>query len=54
MEGNIMAKDKKVKMNKNLLNLKVEDKIKTSFKAIIVGFVVVTVLAMANILPKTM
>lgn len=50
MEGNVMAKDKKVKMNKNLLNLKVEDKIKTSFKAIIVGFVVVTVLAMANIL----
>ncbi len=41
---------KNVKMNKRLLNVRMEDKFKTSFKAIIIGFVVVTVLAMLNII----
>ncbi len=41
---------KNVKMNKRLLEAKMEDKFKISFKAIIIGFVVVTFFAMLNII----
>ena len=46
-----MGKVKKsMKVNKKLLNSKMEDKFKRSFRMIIIGFVVVTVLAMLNIM----
>lgn len=47
----MMSKEQKnVKMNKRLLEARMEDKFKISFKAVIIGFVVVTVLAMLNIM----
>lgn len=46
-----MSKDERnVKMNKILLNARMEDKFKASFKAVIIGFVVVAVLAILNII----
>ena len=46
-----MSKEQKnAKMNKRLLNSRMEEKFKTSFNAIIIGFVVVAVLAMLNII----
>ena len=42
-------KQKNVRMNKNLLNAKMEQKFKKSFKAINIGFIVVTLIAISNI-----
>jgi len=45
-----MGKEQKnVRMNQNLLNSTMEEKFKKSFNAVIIGFVVVMVLALANI-----
>ena len=45
-----MGKENKTQMNKRLLNAKMEQKFKLSFKAIIIGFLVVAALGIANIL----
>ena len=46
-----MSKEqKKAKKNERLLNQKMEQKFKTSFNAVIIGFVIVVVLAVANIM----
>ncbi len=42
-------KQKKVKENKRLLNANMEQKFKISFKSVIIGFIVVAVLALLNI-----
>ena len=42
-------KQKDVKMNKNLLNAKIEQKFKKSFSAINIGFIVVTLICISNI-----
>ena len=43
-------KQKNVKMNKRLLNMNMEKKVATSFKSIRVGYIIMLVLALANIL----
>lgn len=43
-------KQKKVKLNKKLLNARINQKFKLSFMPVIIGFIVVTILALANIM----
>lgn len=46
-----MSKEQKdVKVNQRLLNAKIEDKFKISFKSVRIGFIIVSILAIANIL----
>ena len=42
-------KQKNVRMNKNLLNAKMEQKFKKSFRAINIGFILVTLICISNI-----
>ena len=44
-----MAKEKKIRENKKLLTMKMKKKFSTSFNVLIIGFVIVALLAMANI-----